>query len=514
MPHTPATRDNSPPMVTLEDVTFRIRERKLLPHTNWSVRRGEQWAILGPNGSGKSTVVRTLAGELPSAAGRIERPPRERISLVSFELQQRLLSSELARDHARWYANQWDTLLTPREMLRAAAEGDHLPEHVRELVTLFSFSPLLDRPVRYLSAGELRKTLILRALSAKPTLLMLDEPFDGLDAASRDTLSGELQSLIDAGQHIMLVTHRADELVPGITHVLTLGENRVKAQGPRDRVAPAILAVGASHRASAVDGTGQGGLESPRPPVRRGQEKSAGQPLVDFRGVTVKYGQTVILSNLQWQVWPGERWGIFGPNGSGKTTILNLITGENLQTYGNPIYLFGRRRGSGESIWDVRRKIGVVTPHLQLEYRREVTGLHAVVSGLHDSIGIYRRPTREELSAAERWISLFGLSPLAERQFTRLSYGERRLFLIARAMVREPELLILDEPCQGLDTKNREHVLSALEQVCDQSDVSMLYVTHHADERPSTLTHALYLSGQAGEAVETELDPASDAASA
>jgi len=475
------------PLLALEGVTVRIRDRKMLEGTNWTIRRGEQWAVLGPNGSGKSSLVRTIAGELPGAAGTIRVADGQRLTLVSFERQRQILLADLGNDFARRFAGTEDDELTTRrliESVRSDTGGDPGADAARML----DFERLLDHPFRTLSAGEMRKALIVRALAEKPTMLILDEPFDGLDSETRAAFALHLDALIASGHHLILVTHRADELIEGITHIMLLGNGTIEATGRREAVEPSLAAT--------AGWTLQADAQPPRPLTQYTPPRLDGnaEPLIEFRAVSVRYGDHTLFDGLTWTLLRGERWGIFGPNGSGKTTILNLIFGDNLQAYANDIRIFGVRKGSGESIWDIRNRIGILTPNLHLSYTRPVTVLEAVISGFFDSIGLFRQPTTAQQAEAFSVLRMFGVSGLAERQFTQLSYGQQRIVLLARALVKRPELLVLDEPCQGLDSANRRSVLSAIDAACESGPTSLLYVTHHPDEEPSCLTHHLTLN--------------------
>ena len=514
------------PLLALEDVTVRVRDRKLLAHTSWTIREGEQWAVLGPNGSGKSSLVRTIAGELPSAAGRILKPHDHSVALVSFEAQAALYAREVENDLARHFSGRPDELLTTRDLIHSGirsaappeAQTDTAPAKARlpgegtapaltSLLDTLEIEHLLDRPFRHLSAGEMRKALIARALASHPSLLILDEPFDGLDMASRQTLMRYLDRLMAEGRHVILVTHRAEEIHEAVSHVLMLKEGNIAGIGRRkEMLQPArleelygTLPAGRAEDASRGARPSSVGTRRAAAPAR---PTEGGETLVEMVRVTVRYDDTVVIRDLDWRLRAGERWGLFGPNGSGKTTLLNLIVGDNLQAYANDIRIFGRKRGSGESVWEIKKHIGLVTPHLQLGYRHSVTGLEAVLSGLFDSIGLYRRPTDEETQRAESWLDALGIRELSDRHFTRLSYGQRRLLLIARAMVKGPRLLVLDEPCQGLDPANRERVLEAIDAACTTGETSLLYVSHHEDEHPACLTHSLTLTGP-GQPVET-----------
>ena len=444
----PDTKGGEPgePLLVLEEITARVYDRKLLAHTSWTIHRGEQWAVLGPNGSGKSTLVRTIAGDLPSAAGRIIRREDERIALVSFEAQ--------------------------------------------------AFVYDRDISFRRLSAGEMRGTLIARTLAARPTLLILDEPFDGLDEASCRSLSTYLGTLISEGAHLILVTHRAEEILPLFTHVISLKAGQVIGMGPREVML-------AADRLEELYAPGEGEAKGDLPAVElrsatapsTGDSARSREALVELRGVTVRYGEHTILRDLEWRLCRGEHWGIMGPNGSGKSTILELISGDNLLGYANDVRVFGRRRGNDMSLWELRKRIGMVSPRLHLAYRHSVPGLEVVLSGFYDSVGLYHRPSDAEIETARSWLHALGISELEERRFSHASYGQRRLLLIARAMVKGPEILILDEPCQGLDPYNRRRVLDAIDTACASTTTSLIYVTHHRDEYPHCLTHVLRLAG-------------------
>jgi molybdate transport system ATP-binding protein len=188
-----------------------------------------------------------------------------------------------------------------------------------------------------------------------------------------------------------------------------------------------------------------------------------------------------------------ENWTIIGPNGSGKTTLLNLISGDHSQAYANDIHVFGRRRGSGETIWELKRHIGLVSSAFQLRYRKDVEVRDVILSGFYDSVGVYHRRTFEQMQMIAKWVRYLNLQHLNRRSFTTLSYGEQRMVLLARAMVKAPLLLILDEPCEGLDRYARSMMLSFIDAIGQYTGTHLLYVTHHHKERIDSMTHALHL---------------------
>jgi molybdate transport system ATP-binding protein len=484
---------------------LRAGSRLVLEEVDWSVREGEHWAVLGPNGSGKSTLLRALLGDAAVVRGSFRvfpepipgqewNPP---VGWVSYELHRRLIAREEGLQAARWFSGNPDAAGTAGELLRElGGEADGQEPWVRRLVELFQLQPLLPRPFHGLSTGEFRRLLVARALVRRPRLLALDEPFDGLDDASRRLLAGALGRLAGAGLQLLLVSHRVEELLPEITHVLALRGGRVLWQGRRRRVLTQrnlrrLYGQGTSP-------TPRAGLPPPEPPSAGAGGAAAdrgkpGEELVDMRGVRVRYGDKRVLEGLSWTMRRGESWCVRGPNGSGKSTLLALVCGDHPQAYANDIRLFGRPRGSGESVWEIKRRIGQLSTEFQLAYRRQASGLEVVVSGFHDSIGLYERSSPEEEASARELLDLLGLAELAERDFDGLSGGQQRLLLLARAVVKRPELLVLDEPCQGLDPANRSRVLALVDRIRERTGADLLYVSHHPDELPRSLTHLLEL---------------------
>ena len=217
-----------------------------------------------------------------------------------------------------------------------------------------------------------------------------------------------------------------------------------------------------------------------------------------MHNVTVRYGEKVILDRLNWTVQSRENWMVVGPNGAGKSTLLSLIAGDHLQAYSNDIRVFGCQRGSGESIWDLKQRIGLVSSEFQVKYRNEIRGRHVVLSGFFDSIGLYRQASPTQRAQAEAWIAALGLEALAEAEYQKLSYGQQRLILLVRALVKHPELLILDEPCQGLDPQNRERILRIVDRIGHETATQVLYITHATEDTLRCLHHVLRFVPQAG----------------
>jgi len=480
-------------LIALKNVAVRLGDRFLLPDTDWEIRSGENWAVLGPNGAGKSTLVRALIGDVPCVRGTLTRygPLADggTIGYVSWEEQERLVARERARDEARDFSQKPDGYETARAaILSAVGENGSDRRDLEKIAAMTGATGLLDRPLRFLSTGEMRKVLLARALLKSPKLLILDEPFGGIDAGTRTALMDTIQVLAAAGLPIVLVTHRPEEMLPAISHVLLLREGRVVRQGRREDVLKPEILADLYEREAKPEPAGKA-LPGTAAPKVNGREV-----LIELKDVTVRYGEILILDRLSWTVRRGENWAVAGPNGAGKTTLLRLITGDHLQAYANDIRLFGKARGTGESIWEIKEKMGVVSSEVQLRYRKGIKVEDVVASGLFDSVGLYRLLTPEQKGQVEGCLHSLGLTDMAGRLFTRLSYGERRMALLARAMVKSPQILVLDEPCQGLDRDNRRFILGMIDDIGSKTATQLLYVTHYPEELPVCIHQVLNLA--------------------
>lgn len=484
----------APTLLSLEGVAAG-RDRARLEAVDWRLKRGEVWAVVGPNGAGKSTLLRVLRGQVPvirgelrygsNEAGRaLAAEPWRQVLHVSFAAQSTLLKGAAGYVQSRWHGGEDDAVARARDVLGTALD---LPEG-RRIVGALALEPILDRRVTELSNGERRKVLIARAAATGPIVLALDNPFAGLDRASRAVVADAVRRLHERGMTILLATSRTDEMPEVTTHILVLESGRVVRAGPRDtvegdeRFAEVMLpAARRPERAPARPGAGSATSSSGR------------TPLVELREVDVRYGAVDVLRRIDWTVRRGERWVVVGANGAGKSALLSLVLTDNPQAYANDVSLFGRRRGSGESIWDLRRRIGCVSPEMHLYCERDRRVLDVVRSGFRSPVVPPGRPVVREVGVAEAWLEALGLEQCRDRRFGDLSEGERQMVLIGRALATGPELLVLDEPCQGLDPGRRARVLDVLERTLRPADTTLILVTHDVDEIPSSMTHGLLL---------------------
>jgi molybdate transport system ATP-binding protein len=410
--------------------------------------------VTGPNGSGKSSAARALVDSVVGA------------ELLSAESQQAFYEAELESDESN-FQEAVDHGRSVAELL--GPQGRRHP-----LFAAFRLDALWQRGYRILSTGEARKVLLLQAVLRAPALLVLDEPFDGLDRAAQAELA---QAVVQVSQGLPVVvvgTFRAHELpfaAGTLREIVVLEQHREVFRGtPRDFLAR----------------TERPALRRAPPPVELGrwhEPLDPSLPLVDLKNGRVAYGELIVFEQLDFHVASGQHTLIEGPNGSGKTTLLEMLTGDLPQAYSNDLRLFGRRRGSGETVWDIKKHVGLVSSRLHRDYRVGGCVEEVLLSGLYDTIGVYQKPEPSHRVRARAWLEWLDLGVAPDAAFRELSFGQQRFVLIARAAIKLPPLLVLDEPTSGLDADNRARALELVESLCSQHKSTVLMVTHRADER-------------------------------
>lgn len=456
--------------------------RLLIPE--FSINDGESWAFIGSNGSGKSVFAKTLNQTLKHESGQFSSNTTS-VATVSLEEQQFLIDREAERDESD-ITNEVFHGTPVIELLHEISDD---AQQIAQLASAFSLTPLLQTGFRKLSTGESRKVILLRALLSKADTLVFDEPYEGLDKASQLELSNVLHELHQQRRTLILIVNRLDEVPSwctkmGVLHNLTLIAQGQKSVVLEDQQVQAFFQFNAAS------------LVLPeKDPCSASLNLDQQQPLVKLQDGRVAYSDKLIFEHLSWRIEQGEHWAIQGPNGCGKSTLLNLITGDHPQCYANDLSVFGIKRGSGESIWDIKQHIGIISAALQWQYKATTNVLSAVVSGLFDSIGLYSQVDDHQKNIALNWLKQVKLEHKANEPLHQLSYGEQRLVLICRAMIKQPALLILDEPCQGLDEVNRQLVLGFIELLSQQKNTTLLYVTHHDQDILNCFHNRLICTG-------------------
>ncbi len=424
-------------------------------------------AIAGRNGSGKTLYIDQLRKQLVS----------DKVRYIAFTDSYGVNVDGQYYLQLRWNQHDIDhETPTVGELLQNAylLTGEDTAvrrELQKHLYDLFCMEPLLDKYIITLSSGELRKFQLTKTLFANPKLLIMDNPFIGLDAETRDQLKALLLQLAEERDiEIMLVISKTDDIPSFVSEV--------KWFGTQEPVPAHVLSPAQQEAILSLPYT---------------DHDYDCQHVIDMKKVTIRYGERTILKDLDWTVMNGERWALSGQNGSGKSTLLSLVCADNPQSYACDITLFDRPRGSGESIWDIKKHIGYVSPEMHRSYKRNLPAIRIVASGLMDSIGLYAIPNPKDYEKCHWWLNIFGIGHLADKPFLQLSSGEQRLVLLARAFVKDPQLLILDEPLHGLDLWNRRLAKDVIETFCQRKGKTMIMVTHYKEELPNVITNSLYL---------------------
>jgi molybdate transport system ATP-binding protein len=503
------------PHVCCRKISVRISGTEFFHGLDWTLSRHEHWALVGPNGAGKSLLANLICKRLPLSEGRIEyffssdgNPPDfgspffkpGEVVRVGMEEHQRLMQWTAGYHQSRWQSLDQDSSpqvgrflcnqAGPADLKVESLDGD--PQGLRRMMRVLgrcSGEHLLERRLHTLSNGETRRILLAAGLIQEPRLLILDDPFAGLDDQARQRFRQLLEQLLEShSPQILFISPRLEELPDGVTHLLWLENHGVKAMGPKTTVLSRF-----SEQEVSCPG------ESDPPPTffpwTPGISAVGSTPLVEINHANVKYQNQTILSDVTFHFYPDENWAILGPNGAGKTTLLSLILADNPQAYSNDVSVFGKKRGAGESIWEIKQQIGWVAPELQAYYPRTCTCEEVVLTGFFDSMGLFRRPSARQYETAHTWMEAFEILPLTDQLFQTLSAGEQRLALLCRAMVKSPRLLVLDEAFQGLDLQHRIRLKTWIEQLCRQTGVNLICVSHHPEDLPSSITHVLYLEG-------------------
>ena len=468
-------------MLQIENTIYKISDFRVFTIESLMINAGDIVAFVGRNGSGKSILAKALAGDQTILSGKVINRFKS-IAHISFEHLQKIIDDEWKRNNTDMLSDtEDDTGLTTSEIIQEYNQDQTLCEN---LALQFGIADLLNRRFKYLSTGETRKTLICRTLMSKPELLILDEPFDGLDVASRANLAEILSQLSKQNITIVMVLNRFNEIPLFVKYIGLLANCQLLKYGTKDTILDDV----AVKQLANLEHLSNFTLPDP-------DEISVPLPndldRIILNNGFVQYDGKAIINGLSWQVRANENWQIIGPNGAGKSTLLSLITGDHSQGYSNDLTLFGRKRGSGETIWDIKRHIGYVSSSFHLDYRISLSVENVLASGYFDSIGLYQAPSDKQLKLVKQWLQLLDLTELAEKPFQSLSWGLQRLVLIARALVKHPTLLILDEPLQGLDYLNRELVKSWIDNLIDRGNTQLLFVSHHTEDAPKCITHRL-----------------------
>jgi molybdate transport system ATP-binding protein len=473
-----------PPLLQLQDVNLVYRALPALRQIDWSVHPGQQWACLGPNGSGKTSLARVISRQATHFSGQLQRSSElaaRGVAYVCFEEAKALCERDKKMDDSEHRADASDPGTTVQAAILGGEEPDDRFQHWAERLHI---SHILHRGLRFISTGEMRKTLLIRAILNDPALLILDSPLDGLDRTSQEEMRQIIDELLGSSMTVLLLCRQLQDIPDGVTHLMVLDDGEIVASG---------------NRASVLANTTVATLMNP-PMAPLGQLPPAAErpyslpqtgPLLELHKVCVSYSDQQILRDVNWTLGRDNHCCVSGPNGCGKTTLLSLVTGDNHKAYGQDITLFGIRRGSGESVWDIKQKYGQLDTQLHLNFARGMRVVEVVVSGFFDTVGLFDDWGDAQRDNAVQWLDALGLAQYRAESFDALSFGLQRMVLLARAMVKSPVILLLDEPTLGLDGHHRTLILRAIDHIAANSDTRIIFVSHSAGETPACINQHL-----------------------
>ena len=482
-------------IIKLTDAVARNPLVKLNASASVDFLAGEHIAIVAPNGAGKSLLVDMLTGKFLLREGTLEYDFRPAPTNYAYKNIKYITFRDTYGSSDFYYCYQMRWNQTEQDDVPAVGDFlNKIPDSaVREkLFRMFEIEPMLAKKVVHLSSGELRKMELVHNLSSSPRVLIMDNPFIGLDAQTRTQLRCLLEELARSESlQVVLVLSMMEDVPDFITHVVTVDGckvgNKLTLEQYRREYALA------DERRRIEEESVFADLDRRIAELPYSNDNFVSEEIIRFNNINIRYGERTILKDLNWTVRRGDVWALRGGNGSGKSTLLSLVCADNPQAYACDISLFGRKRGTGESIWEIKKHIGYVSPEMHRAYLKDMPAIEIVASGLFDTIGLYRRPHPDMLGICEWWMDVFGIASLRDKSFVQLSSGEQRLCLLARAFVKDPELLILDEPLHGLDTFNRRRVKRIIEAFCRRRDKTLIMVTHYDSELPATVKDTLTL---------------------
>ncbi|EMD1209898.1 molybdate ABC transporter ATP-binding protein ModF [Vibrio alginolyticus] len=446
---------------------------------DWKINTQQSWGIFSADGDIGSLLGDLICDEMSPNSGEIELNGLS-VAQVSLSEQQRLLERELEKDDTD-FLDRIDQGSTVYSLILEQSQDTNLAE---QLVNDLDLSHLRDSGFRVLSTGETRRVMLARALATQPDLVLLDNPFTGLDIAHRAALARYLHSLSQNVQ-LLITFSRESDMPEWINSIALFGAGKLDSTMDKSSWDnhPIIGQIKSQSKQQS---------EEMMSLIRQHQHSTPfNNPIFELKNGAVEYTDKKIFTGLNWRIDKGQHWQVKGPNGCGKSTLLGLIFGDHPQCYSNDIDIFGKKRGTGETIWEIKQHIGMVSSALHLQYRVNCSALEVILSGFYDSIGLYNQPTRKEMNIANEWLDILHMSQYKKTSFKQLEYGQQRLLLIARAIVKQPTLLILDEPYQGLDFLGRRLVKNTLELIARENLSQLLYVSHYQEDRLDSIKNEL-----------------------
>lgn len=474
-------------LIQVRDALCRISAEHILRVPQLDIFQGQHYCVFGGNGAGKSTLQQLLLGNLPSGNNHVhyhdDFVPNTDILVVSFEQQQAIWAADNRHDISEYSADARDQGTTVTAWILGSMPPD---ARYRDIVQSLNLKELEQRGMRYLSSGQCRKAMLAKALYQRPKLLVLDDPLGSIDRETQAQLRSALRKWMSGSNTTVLLCRRCADILPGIDQLVLMDDLNLIAQGSLEQMFEDSRFQAIATRRMPLPVAIPSAI-----PNRQSPTLELEQNLVELHNVFAAYHGKRVLEDLTWTMGYRQHTLIEGPNGSGKSTLLSLIDGENHMAYGQEVYLFGKKRGSGETVWDVKSRFGLVSNEIHNRYVKGWRVLEVVVSGFFDSIGLYDDSGASERQCALAWLKALNIDALAQAYYHSISFGEQRLVLIARAMVKHPNILILDEPCVGLDDAYRALVLGITDLIARTTATHILYVSHSHGEHPRCINQRI-----------------------
>ncbi len=469
--------------ISIQNVNVVLAGTEVLNDVSIEMYPNEHWAFIGESGSGKSMLAKAISKKI-YFSGSIEiTNALEQNHHVNVELIEQQHRFKNKQNTNQFYYQQRFNSADSEETITVRQELNQISKNESTIQTwskIFSIEKLLEKSLLLLSNGENKRLQLTKAMLKNPDLLILDNPFVGLDKSGREELAMALDMITEKGVKLIIIAQEKD-LPKCISHVAVLRDGRIIECRPpiRKNSIPPIknnILLNLDYAAEFSS-----------------KETFPFTTAIKMVNVNVIYNNTPILKNINWEVNKGEKWVLNGANGSGKSTLLSLVNADNPQAYANEIYIFDRKKGSGESIWDIKKNIGFVSPELHLYFDKGITCFQTIASGLFDTIGLFRKINEKHQKLVANWLKMLHLEDFSTKTLQTLPLGKQRLVLLARALVKNPALLLLDEPCQGLDQRQTEQMLQIIDAICDNPEITLVYTSHYANEWPNCINKQLTL---------------------
>ncbi|MEG0560617.1 MAG: ATP-binding cassette domain-containing protein [Muribaculaceae bacterium] len=467
--------------ILLEGVsdTLQYAGVKLNNAYGFKINKANTYVVIGENGCGKSTLGNIIEKGWNIATNVIAGNKQAmKIKSIEFTDIHALTGCKDTYYQQRFEATSNEAIPTVDELIT----GKISDELWNELCDKLSLNDIRNKRINFLSSGELRKFLIINLFTEKPDILIIDNPYIGLDVASRALFNSLIKSISSDGTAIIMMLCNPIDIPEYTDYILPMQSLNIL---PMIKVSGETEIEMAKEKINALfNATFDLSILPKTEPMAIDYSTA-----FELKDCIVSYGKTTILKNVSWKVEAGEHWALLGENGAGKSTLLSLIYADNPQGYRNDITLFDHRRGTGESIWDIKKKIGYISPEMHLYFNNGEDTLTVVASGLHDNVGCFRKLSEEQKAIAMLWLKAVGMEHLSHRRFPTLSSGEQRLALLIRTFLKNASLLILDEPLHGLDMARKRLVAALIAKIASRPSQSLIYVTHYEKEIPTCVTH-------------------------